>query len=82
VEELSRAIVNKLLHGPTAALRGAERGGGAEPPDAAAALASMAAVERMFELGPVSRGPRPPARAAAAAAGGGGAARGGGGGGA
>ncbi|KAI8468455.1 MAG: Glutamyl-tRNAGlu reductase [Monoraphidium minutum] len=60
IEELSKAIVNKLLHGPMAALR-CDAG---DADAVAATLASMAALERMFELGGVQHGPQPPMRPA------------------
>ena len=59
VEELSKGIVNKLLHGPMAALRC----DGADPDAVTATLANMEALERMFELSQVHQ-----ADAAAAAA--------------
>jgi glutamyl-tRNA reductase len=46
VEELSKGIVNKLLHGPMTALRC----DGTDPDAVAATLANMGALERMFEL--------------------------------
>ena len=46
VEELSRGIVNKLLHGPMAALRS----DGSDPTAVALTLVNMHALERMFEL--------------------------------
>lgn len=46
VEELSRAIVNKLLHGPMTALRC----DGSDPTAVGETLANMDALERMFEL--------------------------------
>ena len=46
VEELSRGIVNKLLHGPMAALRSDD----SDPTAVALTLVNMHALERMFEL--------------------------------
>ena len=46
VEELSRGIVNKLLHGPMTALRC----DGADPAAVGQTLATMEALERMFDL--------------------------------
>jgi glutamyl-tRNA reductase len=46
VEELSKGIVNKLLHGPMTALRC----DGADPSAVTQTLANMEALERMFEL--------------------------------
>ena len=46
VEELSKSIVNKLLHGPMTALRC----DGADPMAVSQTLANMEALERMFEL--------------------------------
>lgn len=46
VEELSKSIVNKLLHGPMTALRC----DGADPTAVSQTLANMEALERMFEL--------------------------------
>ena len=46
VEELSRGIVNKLLHGPMTALRC----DGSDPAAVGETLANMDALERMFEL--------------------------------
>jgi glutamyl-tRNA reductase len=46
VEELSKGIVNKLLHGPMTALRC----DGADPTAVTQTLANMEALERMFEL--------------------------------
>lgn len=46
VEELSKSIVNKLLHGPMTALRC----DGADPTAVEQTLANMEALERMFEL--------------------------------
>ena len=46
VEELSRGIVNKLLHGPMTALRC----DGADPAAVGETLANMEALERMFDL--------------------------------
>ena len=46
VEELSKAIVNKLLHGPMTALRC----DGSDPAAVGETLANMDALERMFEL--------------------------------
>lgn len=46
VEELSRGIVNKLLHGPMAALRS----DGADPEQVALTLQNMEALDRMFGL--------------------------------
>lgn len=47
VEELSRGIVNKLLHGPMQHLRGGSDGGGRP---VAETLDNVRAVERMFDL--------------------------------
>jgi glutamyl-tRNA reductase len=47
VEELSKSIVNKLLHGPMTALRS----DGVDPETVKQTLANMDALERMFELG-------------------------------
>ncbi len=46
VEELSKAIVNKLLHGPMAALRCDS----SDPEAVGQTLANMTALERMFHL--------------------------------
>lgn len=46
VEELSKAIVNKLLHGPMAALRCDS----SDPEAVGQTLANMTALERMFSL--------------------------------
>ena len=46
VEELSRGIVNKLLHGPMTALRC----DGSDPTAVGETLANMDALERMFDL--------------------------------
>lgn len=46
IEELSKSIVNKLLHGPMTALRC----DGADPEAVSQTLANMEALERMFEL--------------------------------
>lgn len=46
VEELSRSIVNKILHGPMTALRC----DGSDPDAVGQTLANMEALERMFEL--------------------------------
>ena len=46
VEELSKGIVNKLLHGPMTALRC----DGADPDAVSQTLANMEALEKMFEL--------------------------------
>lgn len=46
VEELSRGIVNKLLHGPMTALRC----DGSDPAAVGETLANMDALERMFDL--------------------------------
>lgn len=46
VEELSKGIVNKLLHGPMTALRC----DGSDPAAVNETLANMEALERMFEL--------------------------------
>lgn len=54
VEDLSKGIVNKLLHGPMTALRC----DGADPSAVTQTLANMEALERMFEL---ERGPAGPA---------------------
>jgi glutamyl-tRNA reductase len=51
IEELSKAIVNKLLHGPMTALRC----DGTDPDAVSATLANMDALERMFELSQVQR---------------------------
>eukprot|EP00877_Chromochloris_zofingiensis_P013306 jgi/Chrzof1/8229/Cz03g02090.t1_GTR[v5.2] len=50
VEELSKGIVNKLLHGPMTALRC----DGTDPDAVGETLANMEALERMFELSQVS----------------------------
>ena len=49
VEELSKAIVNKLLHGPMTALRC----DGSDPDAVGQTLANMVALERMFDLSQV-----------------------------
>lgn len=49
VEELSKSIVNKLLHGPMTALRC----DGSDPEAVGQTLANMTALERMFNLGEV-----------------------------
>lgn len=49
VEELSKSIVNKLLHGPMTALRC----DGSDPEAVGQTLANMAALERMFNLAEV-----------------------------
>ena len=49
IEELSKSIVNKLLHGPMTALRS----DGADPEAVKQTLANMDALERMFELGQI-----------------------------
>ena len=46
IEELSRSIVNKSLHGPMTALRC----DGSDPGAVGQTLANMEALERMFEL--------------------------------
>jgi glutamyl-tRNA reductase len=46
VEELSRGIINKLLHGPMAALRS----DGSDPMEVTMTLVNMHALERMFDL--------------------------------
>ena len=46
VEELSKGIVNKLLHGPMTALRC----DGSDPAAVGETLANMDALERMFSL--------------------------------
>jgi len=46
VEELSRGIINKLLHGPMAALRS----DGSDPTEVTMTLVNMHALERMFDL--------------------------------
>lgn len=46
VEELSKGIVNKLLHGPMTALRC----DGTDPDAVGQTLANMDALERMFQL--------------------------------
>ena len=46
IEELSKGIVNKLLHGPMTALRC----DGADPSAVTETLANMEALERMFGL--------------------------------
>ena len=46
VEELSRGIINKILHGPMAALRS----DGSDPTAVALTLVNMHALERMFDL--------------------------------
>lgn len=75
VEELSKGIVNKLLHGPMTALRC----DGTDPAAVGQTLANMDALERMFELSAVeteaagpprggNNGGAPPAPVVAAAA--------------
>lgn len=49
VEELSKSIVNKLLHGPMTALRC----DGTDPDAVGQTLANMDALERMFQLSQV-----------------------------
>lgn len=49
VEELSKSIVNKLLHGPMTALRC----DGIDPDAVAQTLENMGALERMFQLSEV-----------------------------
>lgn len=49
VEELSKAIVNKILHGPMTALRC----DGTDPEAVTQTLANMEALERMFQLGQI-----------------------------
>ena len=49
IEELSKGIVNKLLHGPMTALRC----DGADHAAVTATLANMEALERMFDLGSI-----------------------------
>lgn len=49
IEELSKAIVNKLLHGPMTALRC----DGTDPDAVGQTLANMEALERMFQLSQV-----------------------------
>ena len=49
VEELSKSIVNKLLHGPMTALRC----DGSDPDAVGVTLANMTALERMFDLSQV-----------------------------
>ncbi len=49
VEELSKGIVNKLLHGPMTALRC----DGTDPDAVGETLANMTALERMFQLSEV-----------------------------
>ncbi|KAI8465917.1 MAG: glutamyl-tRNA reductase precursor [Monoraphidium minutum] len=51
VEELSKGIVNKLLHGPMTALRC----DGTDPDAVASTLANMEALERMFELSQIQQ---------------------------
>ena len=46
VEELSRGIVNKLLHGPMQALRS----DGTDPEQVNETLVNMHALEKMFDL--------------------------------
>ena len=46
IEEMSRGIVNKLLHGPMTALRC----DGSDPNAVGETLANMEALERMFSL--------------------------------
>ena len=46
MEDLSKGIVNKLLHGPMTALRC----DGADPAAVSQTLANMEALERMFDL--------------------------------
>ena len=61
VEELSKAIVNKILHGPMAALRC----DGSDPEAVGQTLANMTALERMFNLSEAgAEGAAPPAAAA------------------
>ncbi|GBF96618.1 glutamyl-tRNA reductase [Raphidocelis subcapitata] len=55
VEELSKSIVNKLLHGPMTALRC----DGTDPDAVTATLANMEALERMFELSQVQHQQQP-----------------------
>jgi glutamyl-tRNA reductase len=50
VEELSKGIVNKLLHGPMTALRC----DGTDPDAVGQTLANMDALERMFQLSQVA----------------------------
>ncbi|KIZ03413.1 glutamyl-tRNA reductase [Monoraphidium neglectum] len=57
VEELSKGIVNKLLHGPMTALRC----DGTDPDAVTATLANMEALERMFELSQVAKAQQQPA---------------------
>jgi glutamyl-tRNA reductase len=59
VEELSRGIVNKLLHGPMTALRC----DGADPAAVGQTLATMEALERMFDLGEAGELASPEVRA-------------------
>jgi glutamyl-tRNA reductase len=63
IEDMSKGIVNKLLHGPMTALRC----DGADPAAVTQTLANMEALERMFELASEAEGPRGRAMAAAAA---------------
>jgi len=64
VEELSRGIVNKLLHGPMTALRC----DGADPAAVGETLANMEALERMFSLAELAAEEAAAEVAAAAAA--------------
>lgn len=57
VEELSKGIVNKLLHGPMTALRC----DGTDPDAVGQTLANMEALERMFELAQQGGAARAPA---------------------
>ena len=52
VEELSKSIVNKLLHGPMTALRC----DGTDADAVGQTLANMEALERMFQLSAVQAG--------------------------
>lgn len=73
VEELSKGIVNKLLHGPMTALRC----DGTDPEAVGQTLANMEALERMFELSKMGAAAAAAAAGAAAAANGNGKAKGG-----
>lgn len=52
LEELSRGIINKLLHGPMQALRC----DGSDPSEIEQTLDNMHALERVFDLGEVAEG--------------------------
>ena len=63
LEEMSRSIVNKLLHGPMQALRTS----GTDSSEVNTTLDNMYALERMFDLQKEVSGPAAKAIAAAAA---------------